>query len=99
MPINEGLANLSHAAFMVTVVAYALAVLAFAGDFAFGREVLGKPTPAREPATDRVTVGATAGAPRPFASIAPFPSPVSLLTPPRSHKRQLWPRAPLSSAP
>ena len=63
MPINEGLANLSHAAFMVTVVAYALAVLAFAGDFAFGREVLGKLTPAREPATDRVTVGATAGAP------------------------------------
>ena len=62
MPINDGLANLSHAAFMVTVVAYALAVLAFAGDFAFGREVLGKLTPAREPATDRVTVGVTTGA-------------------------------------
>ena len=62
MPINDGLANLSHAAFMVTVVAYALAVLAFAGDFAFGREVLGQRAPAREPATDRVTVGVTTGA-------------------------------------
>ena len=62
MPINDGLANLSHAAFMVTVVAYALAVLAYAGDFAFGREVLGQRAPAREPATDRVTVGVTTGA-------------------------------------
>jgi len=62
VPINDGLANLSHAAFMVTVVAYALAVLAFAGDFAFGREVLGQRAPAREPATDRVTVGVTTGA-------------------------------------
>jgi len=62
VPINDGLANLSHAAFMVTVVAYALAVLAYAGDFAFGREVLGQRAPAREPATDRVTVGVTTGA-------------------------------------
>jgi cytochrome c-type biogenesis protein CcsB len=63
VPINEGLANLSHAAFIVTVMAYAVAVLAFAGDFAFGREVLGQLRPAREPATDRVTVGVTAGGP------------------------------------
>ncbi len=63
MPISDGLANLSHAAFIVTVMAYALAVLAFAGDFAFGREVLGQPRSASEPATDRVTVGVTAGAP------------------------------------
>jgi len=62
VPINEGLANLSHTAFILTVVAYALAVLAFAGDFAFGREVLGQLRPAREPVTDRVTVGVTAGA-------------------------------------
>jgi cytochrome c-type biogenesis protein CcsB len=62
VPINDGLANLSHAAFIVTVVAYALAVLAFAGDFAFGREALGQLRPAREPARDRVTVGVTAGA-------------------------------------
>jgi cytochrome c-type biogenesis protein CcsB len=62
VPINEGLANLSHAAFIATVVAYALAVLAFAGDFAFGREALGQLRPARERAADRVTVGVTAGA-------------------------------------
>lgn len=64
MPINYGLANLSHYAFVVTVMAYALAVLAFAGDFAFGREVLGQMKPAREPAADLVTVGAgSAGEP------------------------------------
>jgi cytochrome c-type biogenesis protein CcsB len=63
VPINDGLANLSHAAFIVTIMAYALAVLAFAGDFAFGREVLGQLRPAREPATDRVTVAVAVAAP------------------------------------
>ncbi len=58
MPINYGLANLSHYSFVITVVAYALAVLAFAGDFAFGREVLGELKPARKPAAELVTVGA-----------------------------------------
>ncbi|HEY6277063.1 MAG TPA: c-type cytochrome biogenesis protein CcsB [Streptosporangiaceae bacterium] len=71
MPINYGLANLSHDAFMVTVVAYALAVLAFAGDFAFGREVLGQLKPAQEPATDRVAVGVSAGAPAASAITGP----------------------------
>ena len=60
MPINEGLANLSHYAFVATVVAYALAVLAFAGDFAFGRQVLGQLKQAGEPAADLVAVGAPA---------------------------------------
>lgn len=60
MPINYGLANLSHYAYVATVVAYALAVLAFAGDFAFGREAIGPLKPAREPA-DLVPVGAAAG--------------------------------------
>ena len=59
MPINEGLANLSHYAFVATVVAYALAVLAFAGDFAFGRQVLGQLKQAGEPAADLVAVGAS----------------------------------------
>jgi cytochrome c-type biogenesis protein CcsB len=61
VPINYGLANLSHYAYVATVVAYALAVLAFAGDFAVGREALGPLKPAREPA-DLVAVGAAAGA-------------------------------------
>ena len=57
MPVNEGLANLSHYAFVVTVMAYALAVLAFACDFAFGRHAIGPLKAAREPAADLVTVG------------------------------------------
>jgi cytochrome c-type biogenesis protein CcsB len=58
VPINDGLANLSHYSFVATVVAYALAVLAFACDFAFGREALGPLRPAQEPAGDLVAVGA-----------------------------------------
>ncbi|MFI5083208.1 MAG: hypothetical protein ACHQCE_19210, partial [Streptosporangiales bacterium] len=57
MPINEGLANLSHYAFVITVMAYALAVLAFACDFAFGRHAIGPLKAAKEPAADLVTVG------------------------------------------
>ena len=57
MPINEGLANLSHYAFVITVMAYALAVLAFACDFAFGRHAIGPLKPAREQAADLVAVG------------------------------------------
>ena len=48
MPINDGLANLSHYSFVATVVAYALAVLAFACDFAFGRDTLGPLRSARK---------------------------------------------------
>ena len=57
MPINEGLANLSHYAFVITVMAYALAVLAFACDFAFGRHAIGPLKPAKEQAADLVAVG------------------------------------------
>jgi cytochrome c-type biogenesis protein CcsB len=62
VPINDGLANLSHYSFVATVVAYALAVLAFACDFAFGREALGPLRPARAPAADLVAVGAAPAA-------------------------------------
>ena len=57
MPINQGLASLSHYAFVVTVMAYALAVLAFACDFAFGRHAIGPLKAAKEPAADLVAVG------------------------------------------
>ncbi|HEY1320519.1 MAG TPA: c-type cytochrome biogenesis protein CcsB [Streptosporangiaceae bacterium] len=63
MPINDGLANLSHYSFVATVVAYALAVLAFACDFAFGRDALGPLRPARKPAADLVAVGAAPNSP------------------------------------
>jgi cytochrome c-type biogenesis protein CcsB len=73
VPINEGLANLSHYAFVATVVAYALAVLAFAGDFAFGRQVLGQLKQAGEPAADLVAVGAS-GTSRDLASAGQGPT-------------------------
>jgi cytochrome c-type biogenesis protein CcsB len=62
VPINYGLANLSHYAFLITVVTYALAVLAYAGDLAFGREVLAalKSAPRRE--AELVGVGGAAAA-------------------------------------
>ena len=63
MPINEGLANLSHYAFVITVMAYALAVLAFACDFAFGRHAIGPLKAAKEPAADLVAVGPAARTP------------------------------------
>ena len=74
MPINYGLANLSHYAFVATVVAYALAVLAFACDFAFGRDALAPLRQAREPAADLVTVGAADAAPRSPGAGAPAPA-------------------------
>src|SRR5215813_9513049 len=61
VPINDALANLSHYSFVVTVMAYALAVLAFACDFAFGREALGPLWQARQPAAEMVAVGAGPG--------------------------------------
>ncbi|HZC40881.1 MAG TPA: c-type cytochrome biogenesis protein CcsB, partial [Streptosporangiaceae bacterium] len=63
MPIDYGLANLSHYAYVVTIVGYGLALLAFAGDFAFGRDALAMVRPAREPAAGLVPAGAAAGAP------------------------------------
>jgi len=78
VPINEGMANLSHYAFVATVVAYALAVLAFACDFAFGRDALGPLRPAQQPAADLVAVGAppaSPGAGTPPPGPAPGPPP------------------------
>jgi cytochrome c-type biogenesis protein CcsB len=82
VPINEGLANLSHYAFVVTVVAYALAVLAFACDFAFGRHALGPLKPAQEPATDLVAVGSAPRAADPGTPPRPGPGTSAPATPP-----------------
>ena len=68
-PINFAMANLSHFSYVVTLVAYALALLAFAGDFAFGREVLRALTPARTGAA--VPELAAVGAARPPAGAGP----------------------------
>ena len=74
MPVNLGLAQLSNHFLICTVVLYSLALLAYAGDFAFGRHPSKAVTPAaKEPelvaaeAPGLVTAGvpaaATAGSP------------------------------------
>ena len=90
MPINEGLANLSHYAFVITVMAYALAVLAFACDFAFGRHAIGPLKPAKEQAADLVAVGSaplaadpgTPGRPPGADGRSPGPGATAPATPP-----------------
>jgi cytochrome c-type biogenesis protein CcsB len=64
MPANLGLAHLSNAFLIVALLCYSLAVLAFAGDFAFGRRrgaAGGRQARARVPAL--VGVGAADGSP------------------------------------
>jgi cytochrome c-type biogenesis protein CcsB len=73
MPANLGLAHLSNAFLIVALLCYSLAVLAFAGDFAFGRRrgaAAGRQARARVP--ELVGVGAADGAP---ADAAPADSP------------------------
>jgi cytochrome c-type biogenesis protein CcsB len=61
MPINSGLAQLSENLLLFTIVVYALAMLAYACDFAFGRQRADESAPAKAP--ELVTAGAvTAGA-------------------------------------
>ncbi len=76
MPINYGMANLSHYTYVATVVAYALAVLAFACDFAFGQLVPGSRKPARDRDAELVAVGAgqTAGAGPPATGASARPA-------------------------
>ena len=62
MPANLGLAHLSNAFLIVALLCYSLAVLAFAGDFAFGRRrgaATGRQARARVP--ELVGVGAADG--------------------------------------
>ena len=53
MPVNVGLAQLSDHFLLATVFFYAMAVLAYAGDFAFGRRgaprTAGQSRPPRPP--------------------------------------------------
>jgi cytochrome c-type biogenesis protein CcsB len=73
MPANLGLAHLSNAFLIVALLCYSLAVLAFAGDFAFGRRrgaAAGRQARARVP--ELVGVGAADGAP---GDAAPADSP------------------------
>ena len=59
MPVNSGLADVSNGLLLSTVVIYALAMLAYACDLAFGRRAVAATAPARVPEL----VGAVSGAP------------------------------------
>jgi cytochrome c-type biogenesis protein CcsB len=58
MPINSGLAQLSEHLLLFTIVVYALAMLAYACDFAFGRQRADESATAEAP--ELVTAGAVA---------------------------------------
>jgi len=59
VPVNSGVAQASNALLVLTIVVYALAMLAYAGDFAFGKRKTPAPVPARLP--ELVGAGAPAG--------------------------------------
>jgi cytochrome c-type biogenesis protein CcsB len=59
MPVNSGLAQLSEDLLLFTIVVYALAMLAYACDFAFGRQRAKESAPAKAP--ELVAAGAVAG--------------------------------------
>jgi cytochrome c-type biogenesis protein CcsB len=59
VPVNTGLADVSNGLLLTTVVIYALAMLAYACDFAFSRTAVAATAPARVPEL----VGAASGVP------------------------------------
>jgi cytochrome c-type biogenesis protein CcsB len=65
MHINIAEADLSHSLLLIAIVGYALAMLAYAADFAFGRQRLAAPAEVAVPApaavAEPVAVGAPAG--------------------------------------
>jgi hypothetical protein len=73
MPVNTGLADVSNDFLLAAVVIYALAMLAFACDFAFGKRPVKAAAAARVPAL----VGAAAGSGESPASNAPSAAPPS----------------------
>jgi len=78
VPVNVGLAQLSDHFLLATVFFYALAVLAYAGDFAFGRRAApraGKDATGAAPATERARVAVAAGVAAQAAAAAPEGAP------------------------
>ena len=61
MPVNVALGHVSNACLIVALVIYSLSVVAFAGDFAFGRPRRAAAARA-EQAQDRATALAAVGA-------------------------------------
>ena len=80
MPVNVGLAQLSDHFLLATVFFYALAVVAYAGDFAFGHRRA--PRTASEEQAAPVAEQALAPAPPPRTLLADTPPPRALLADP-----------------
>src|ERR1700689_5255997 len=84
MPVNSGLADVSNALLFSTVILYALAMLAYACDFAFARQrVLAD---VEVPELVAVGAGGPAAAVRPRAR-RPVPPPA----PPAGEQASRWP--------
>jgi len=73
MPVNLGLAQLSNTFLICTVVLYSLALLAYAGDFAFGRHPSKTVIPAAE-VPELVAAGVPAAADRAGSGLAAGPA-------------------------
>jgi cytochrome c-type biogenesis protein CcsB len=58
MSVNTGLSAVSDHLLMVAVVIYSLALLAYAGDFAYGRRARAAAKPVAEPVSELASVGA-----------------------------------------
>jgi cytochrome c-type biogenesis protein CcsB len=89
MPVNVGLAQLSNHFLISTVVLYSLALLAYAGDFAFGRHLPKEEATPAAKVPELVTAGvraAGAGTDPVLAADAP----PSSIAPPRGRSRGSW---------
>ena len=69
MSVNTGLSAVSDHLLMVAVVVYSLALLAYAGDFAYGRRARSAAKPVAQPVSELAGVGVGArGADEPPAA-------------------------------
>ena len=82
MPVNVGLAQLSDHLLLATVFFYALAVLAYAGDFAFGRRSAPRTASAEQaaPVTEQAKVAVGAGVAAQGATTVPETAAPATLT-------------------
>ena len=82
MPVNVGLAQLSDHFLLATVFFYAFAVLAYAGDFAFGRRGAGRTAGQAQaaPVAEKAKVAVGAGIAAQIAATAPETAAPAALT-------------------
>ena len=73
MPVNVALGHVSNAFMIAALVIYSLSVVAFAGDFAYGRPRRAAAEAARQQAQDRATALTAVGAVGSTAAAAAAP--------------------------